>query len=159
MFSNCPSSACVTIIIAVFQFLHENTRPFDDEMKTRSVTYCFFVFYLVLFWNLGPSFHRLDCLDFHGSDAITCVGQAGSCCCQHSTSPGDQDSDDVPDDGAIVRKDCSCLFCEYFDDFNPVVDSVSSIEDSSPFTPCEFWTQTFSNTAAVAATARGPPLV
>lgn len=134
-------------------------------MKTRPVIYCFFVFYLVLFWNLGPSFHRLDCLGFHGSDAVTCVEQASSCCCHSSSSHvhrqnsgADEASGQSPDGGVVVNDDCSCLVCEFFDDFNPDLQSVDLTEDASPFAPYCCLTEVISFSVVVTATARGPPL-
>ena len=128
-------------------------------MKTRPVFYCFFVFYLVLFWNFGPSFHRLDCFEFHGyqNSASFETANACSCACSHSSEKQNSGAKDAPSD-ADVLNDCNCLICDFFSEFNLEFQTVLLTDQAKPFASNYVWQQTFSSSVAITATARGPPL-
>jgi hypothetical protein len=96
-------------------------------MLHKQLSICFFVGYLGLLLNLGPSLHHAPIFGLHGQD-----NEAGSCqhsCCGHSHAPpAQQTSNDNSVVSTNVHHDCS--FCKFFDQLHVVVVNVETIEVS-----------------------------
>ena len=133
--------------------------------------------YLILFWNLGPSLHHADLLGLHLHHAHGHFGTDSNCCHQHSQN-GHRDTHshqldckhahsfpcnhDHDSSGTKERETVSsfhaCSICQFFEQFNGVVNAKQPEIDSSPVahsasTEPVLWDGDF-----LFPTARGPPL-
>jgi hypothetical protein len=119
-------------------------------MRFKQLIACFFIGYLGLLLNLGPSLHRAH---FFGLHSHGVVDSTESCSCgghSHSTS-------EVPGQSQSVHSEHECVFCKFFDQFHVTVvpyDHVDSTRIGQLVQPVR-------PAAIVAAsffpTARGPP--
>ena len=140
-------------------------------MRLKQLHISLLLGYLVLFWNLGPSLHRADFLGIHFHSGC------GSCChhadhhhsghwhghCHshgshsHSHFCDHEHHSDPSEDSSSVSPYHDCAFCDFFENFNCVVDSVDFEIAEAPAEvaatlPLVAWSgEPFS------ATARGPP--
>ena len=122
-------------------------------MRNKQSLICFLLGYLVLLWNLGPSFHRADFLGFH-SHAAEIGDFQPSCCCCHSRS-GPQT--DVSTESVSSNADHDCAFCKFFDQLHLVVSQADMTESEDRIFLVEAVDLIRINAAHTSPSARGPP--
>ena len=94
-------------------------------MQYQQTKTWFFIVYLGLLINLGPSLHHADFLGLHQHSS----GSSCSCCCHSHAVPCSTDSPD----GATVKgtAEHDCAFCKFFDQYHVIVDAVDICENSA----------------------------
>ena len=125
-------------------------------MRKRKAFTISLLTYLVLFMNMGPSFHRLDIFGFHEHQPA--VQEHACSCCDHADSSSEKSP--VGEDSLAVTSDnqCSCSLCDYFAQFNVIVDA--DFQHDLVLQHIEFlpWSRSAVSAQAIASCARGPPV-
>ena len=130
-------------------------------MLHKQLKICFFVGYLGLLLNLGPSLHHAPIFGLHGhshsaeSPGHTCH----SSCCGHAhthTLP-QQESDENSVASTSDHHDCS--FCKFFDQLHVIVECVQTLEASDFAEMREAIKPVDAFTVCFVPQARGPPVL
>lgn len=113
-------------------------------MLRSKITSWFFLGYLVLLLNFGPSVHHAPIFGLHGQHSHSVdSSEAHSCCCCHShfgstlipslaeEMPANAES--VEGFNNLSPAQHSCAFCKFFDEYNVVVASFECDLNVSPF--------------------------
>ena len=131
------------------------------EMLSSKVKTWFFLSYLVLLLNFGPSLHHAPIFGLHGLHNHSIADSASSACCScnsHShSSPTQSHSVDLL--GSFSPEDGGCALCKFFDEYNVVG---VAIEFAVAETPVSLMVAEICDVATadvVAVSARGPPSV
>ena len=148
----------------VFRELTNNfLSSFALSMRNKQPLICFLLGYLVLLWNLGPSFHRADCFGFH------CVGHSqtnasfefeqGSCChCHcHSHSVPEQSDEPTSNSSIAFGSHHDCAFCQFFDQLHVMLSHAEITEAEDRVFIDKAVVSVWSNAALFSPSARGPP--
>ena len=138
-----------------------------SSMRNKQLLICFLLGYLVLLWNLGPSFHRADFLGFslcpHAQVQSTSFGDelaSGHSCCPchgHSHSKPRPSDGQQSDTTSSFGSHHDCAFCQFFDQLH-IMASVAELTEAESRV---FLSSTVDlirvTAAALPASARGPP--
>lgn len=119
-------------------------------MQYKQTKTWFFIVYLGLLLNLGPSLHHADFFGLHGHSVVS------SCsCCPAHTIPCSNDSPD----GATVKgtAEHDCAFCKFFDQYHVIVDAVDVYESSAFAALLVAQRPVDADSASFIPVARGPP--
>ena len=106
--------------------------------------------------NMGPSFHRLDIFGLH-QHQHPAVQEHACSCCDHADSTNEQTP--ASEESLAVSSDhqCSCSLCDYFAQFNVMVDADFEHELVLQHVEILPWSRSAVSAQAIASCARGPP--
>jgi len=129
-------------------------------MLHKQLKICFFVGYLGLLLNLGPSLHHAPIFGLHGHSHSHSTESVCHSCCGHSHAHHTQPAQDSNADSVASFSDNhDCSFCKFFDQYHVIVERVETVEAFSfaeireaviaddPFAVC------------LVPLARGPPIL
>lgn len=144
---------------------HPNIPPVLVIMLSSKAKTCFFLSYLVLLLNFGPSLHHAPIFGLHGHHhhAKADLGIKSTCCCQshsHETQPKSSNSVDPTVDplGSFGVDESGCAFCKFFDEYNVVIASFECTHVESPISLFVSELPDGATAEVVPRTARGPPV-
>jgi hypothetical protein len=119
----------------------------------------FFLSYLVLLLNFGPSLHHASIFGLHGHHADRGDSSVESpCCCQGHSFQTRTTPHSVDPLGSFGIPDHDCAFCKFFDEYNVVLGSFESELIESPFSLFISELPNRATAELVPSIARGPPI-
>jgi len=130
-------------------------------MLHRQLTICFFVGYLGLLLNLGPSLHHAPIFGLHSHNHSS-HGTKSVChsCCGHSHADYRQpEQDSNVDSVASTNDNHDCSFCKFFDQYHVIVDRVETVEASGFAEIREAVIAVDPFAVSLVPLARGPPIL
>ena len=134
------------------------------KMRFKKSINCFFVGYLGLLINLGPSLHRADFFGLHSHGAGSVSSHCSCCCHGHAQWWWSSDCDPVePVEAPLKRRSQTvssnhdCAFCEFFDQFHVMVAQCDQQEPWSAGQLLPSCRPVAVFAATLSPAARGPP--
>lgn len=137
---------------------HQTFRGSGLTVRNKQTKIWFFIAYLGLLVNLGPSLHHADFFGFH-SHSHSRLG----CCCCHAHPPAENrdhasDSTNESSSPHFRLADHDCAFCKFFDQYHVIAGSGDTPQRS---TFAKFFTVerlADARSASLVPVARGPPV-
>ena len=118
----------------------------------------FLLGYLVLFMNLGPNAHRLQCLGLHSisrNSPENTNETAVSCYCCHCSTASEQ----ANQSSGTVHEFDDCVFCKFFKQFHVICQVINFDLQIGLLPGFENPAETSAELEFFVACARGPPVV
>ena len=119
-------------------------------MRRKQLTICFFIGYLGLLLNLGPSLHYADFLGLHCHCSHSTISNCSSCCDGHCPTKTLAES-------YAIGADHDCAFCKFFDQFHVTLTVYEEPDSSLIIQACSSVRPISAVRACLVPTARGPP--
>ena len=126
--TNCLDSSYYQIDTLIDPFGPAKLYRCNVLVQYKQTKIWFFIVYLGLLINLGPSLHHADFLGLHvHSSSVSSCG----CCHSHSGSHSHHHSDSSGELAANSSAEHDCALCKFFDQYHVIVDVVDFQECSA----------------------------